>query len=174
MNKKTLKLMFSLSIIIFSIACGGSEEQDLTTEDGGVLKSRIINPYNTHSVSDFEIAGLKKPKSLQADAIDKKTGEPITPGAKEIYLGFYKSSLGPKDVEIRIYESHDEALTYGVPSAEKTISTVVAFTNALIETTSAESATSTAGYGAYVVLGNTIMICQSQIEVCDELIASLK
>ena len=118
--------MFSLSIIIFSIACGGSEEQDLTTEDGGVLKSRIINPDNTHSVSDFEIAGLKKPKSLQADAIDKKTGEPITPGAKEIYLGFYKSSLGPKDVEIRIYESHDEALTYGVPSAEKTISTVVA------------------------------------------------
>ena len=174
MNKKTLKLMFSLSIIIFSIACGGSEEQDLTTEDGGVLKSRIINPDNTHSVSDFEIAGLKKPKSLQADAIDKKTGEPITPGAKEIYLGFYKSSLGPKDVEIRIYESHDEALTYGVPSAEKTISTVVAFTNALIETTSAESATSTAGYGAYVVIGNTIMICQSQIEVCDELIASLK
>ena len=174
MIKKTLKLSFSLSIIIFSIACGSSEEQDLTTEDGGVLKSRVINPSDIHTISDFEIAGLKKPKSLQADAVDKKTGEQITPSATEIYLGFYKSSLGPKDIEIRIYESHDDAITYGVPSAEKTISTVVAFTNALIETTSAESATSTAGYGAYVVIGNTIMICQSQIEVCDELITSLK
>ena len=174
MNKKTFNLIFLLLTIIFLIACGGSKDQGLTTEDGGVLKSRVINPDSTHSVSEFEIAGLKKPKSLQVDAVDKKTGEPITPGAIEIYLGFYKSSIGPKDIEIRIYKSHDEALTYGVPSAEKTISTVLAFTNALIETTSAESATSTAGYGAYVVVGNAIMICQSQIEVCDELIASLK
>jgi hypothetical protein len=69
MIKKTLKLSFSLSIIIFSIACGSSEGQDLTTEDGGVLKSRVINPSDIHTISDFEIAGLKKPKSLQADAV---------------------------------------------------------------------------------------------------------
>ena len=44
----------------------------------------------------------------------------------------------------------------------------------MIETTSAESTTSTAGYGAYVVIGNAIMICQGQIEVCDELIDDMK
>ena len=60
-----------------------------------------------------------------------------------------------------------------MPTAEKTISTVVAFTNALIETTSAESTTTTAGFGAYIVTGNSIIICQSQIEVCDELLEGL-
>ena len=29
-------------------------------------------------------------------------------------------------------------------------------------------------YGAYIVSGNTIMLCQVQIEVCDELVAGLK
>ena len=82
--------------------------------------------------------------------------------------------MGPKDVEVRFYKSHSDAITYGVPTAEKTINTIVAFTNALIETKSAESATSTSGYGAYIVTGNVIMICQGQIEVCDELLDILK
>jgi len=106
--------------------------------------------------------------------VDKKTGEKITPEATEVHLGFFKSSLGPKDVEVRFYKSHSDAITYGVPTAEKTINTVIAFTNALIEVKSSESATSTAGYGAYVVAGNAIVICQGQIEVCDELIANIK
>ena len=133
-----------------------------------------ISQENNYSISDFEGAGLKKPKSLKADAVDKKTGEAITPKATEVYLGFYKSSLGPKDIEVRFYESHSDAVNYGIDTAEETINAVVAFTNALIETTSAESTTSTAGYGAYVVIGNAIMICQGQIEVCDELIDDMK
>ena len=169
------KILIILSIVILIVGCGGnSDELSLSEEDGGILTSRIINEQSTYAISDFEAAGLKKPKSLKADAVDKKTGEAITPQATEVHLGFFKSSLGPKDVEVRFYKSHSDAITYGVPTAEKTINTIVAFTNALIEVKSSESATSTAGYGAYIVTGNAIMICQGQIEVCDELLDGLK
>ena len=100
----------------------------------------------------------------------KKTGEAITPEATEVHLGFFKSSMGPKDVEVRFYKSHSDAITYGVPPAEKTIITVVAFTNALTRESPVDS---TSKFGAYLVTGNAIMICQSQIEVCDELAEGL-
>ena len=172
---KLLTLLILIATLILFTGCSiNSDELDLSSEDGGILTSRITNEGSIYVIADFEEAGLKKPKSLKADAVDKKTGEAITPEATEVHFGFFKSSLGPKDVEVRFYKSHSDAITYGVPTAEKTISTVVAFTNALIETKSAESATSTSGYGAYIVTGNTIMICQGQIEVCDELLDRLK
>tara|TARA_Y100001970_G_C13917354_1_gene691657 strand:+ start:179 stop:694 length:516 start_codon:yes stop_codon:yes gene_type:complete len=169
------KISFIILLTFFIVSCGDSASDESSGKnESGIITSRIINEQSIYNISDFESAGLKKPKSLKADAVDKKTGEAITPKAQEIHLGFFKSSLGPKDVEVRIYESHYDAIEYGIPTAEKTISTVVAFTNALIETTSAESATSTAGFGAYVVTGNVIIICQSQIEVCDELLKEIK
>ena len=168
MKINTLILVTSLSIITI-LGCGNNDNSDFS--EAGIVTSKIINEENNYSISDFEGAGLKKPKPLKADAVDKKTGEAITPKATEVYLGFYKSSFGPKDIEVRFYESHSDAINYGVDTAEETINAVVAFTNALIETTSAESTT---GYGAYVVIGNAIMICQGQIEVCEELIDDMK
>jgi len=173
MYLKTLILITALSCIAI-LSCGDSAGSNSSSGDDGIVTSRVVNESNTYSISVFEEAGLKKPKSLKADAVDKKTGEAITPEATEVHLGFFKSSLGPKDVEVRFYKSHSDALTYGVTTAEKTINTVIAFTNALIEVKSSESATSSAGYGAYVVTGNAIVICQGQIEVCDELIANIK
>ena len=165
------KILIILSIVILVAGCGGnSDELSLSEEDGGILTSRIINEQSTYAISDFEAAGLKKPKSLKADAVDKKTGEAITPEATEVHFGFFKSSLGPKDVEVRFYKSHSDAITYGVPLAEKTIITVVAFTNALTRESPVDS---TSKFGAYLVTGNAIMICQGQIEVCDELAEGL-
>jgi len=173
-KNKFILIAFSLIIILGSYGCGGSSnELSIGDEDGGILTSRIANEGSIYVIADFVAAGLKKPKSLKSDAVDKKTGEAITPEATEVHLGFFKSSMGPKDVEVRFYKSHSDAITYGVPAAEKTINTVLAFTNALIEVKSSESATSTAGYGAYIVTGNVIMICQGQIEVCDEVAAGL-
>ena len=169
-----MKKLIILIAVITILGCGENNvEENSSKNETGIVTSRIANEGSKYIISDFESAGLKKPKSLKADAVDKKTGEAITPKALEVHLGFFKSSLGPKDVEVRLYESHADALTHGVPTAEKTISTVVAFTNALIETTSAESTTTTAGFGAYIVTGNSIIICQSQIEVCDELLEGL-
>ena len=169
-DKLLTLLILIATLILFTGCSSNSDELDLISEDGGILTSRITNEGSIYVIADFEEAGLKKPKSLKADAVDKKTGEAITPEATEVHFGFFKSSLGPKDVEVRFYKSHSDAITYGVPPAEKTIITVVAFTNALTRESPVDS---TSKFGAYLVTGNAIMICQSQIEVCDELAEGL-
>ena len=167
-----LKLFFItiLLSVMFVFACGESDSGESNTNEDGIVTSRIINNDMVHTIADFETAGLKKPKSIQADAVDKKTGEPITPNAKEIHVGFFKSTMGPKDIELRIYSSHQEALDFGVSPAEKTI-------NAAVEAGGAVKGAGTfakSSYGAYIVSGNAIMLCQVQIEVCDELAEGLK
>ena len=155
---------------MFVFSCGENDSGESNTNEDGIVTSRIINNDMVHTIADFETAGLKKPKSIQADAIDKKTGEPITPNAKEIHVGFFKSTMGPKDIELRIYSSHQEALDFGVSPAEKTI-------NAAVEAGGAVKGAGTfakSSYGAYIVSGNAIMLCQVQIEVCDELAEGLK
>ena len=161
-------ILFISMISLLLISCGGEASEN--SDDGGIVTSRVLNENSSYSISDFENAGLKKPKSIQADAVDKKTGERITPEATEVHVGFFKSSLGPKDIEVRFYSSHEDAKTYGVPPAEITI-------NAAVEAGGAVKGAGTfakSSYGAYIVSGNTVMLCQVQIEVCDELVAGLK
>ena len=167
-----LKLFFItiLLLVMFIFACGENNSSESNTNEDGIVTSRIINNDILHTITDFEAAGLKKPKSIKADAIDKKTGEPITPNAMEIHVGFFKSTMGPKDIELRIYSSHQDALDFGVNPAEKTI-------NAAVEAGGAVKGAGTfakSSYGAYLVSGNAIMLCQVQIEVCDELAEGLK
>ena len=122
-----LKIFFItvLLSVSFIFGCGETDTGESNTNEDGIVTSRVINNDIVHTITDFEDAGLKKPKSIQADAVDKKTGEPITPNAKEIHVGFFKSTMGPKDIELRIYSSHQEALDYGVNPAEKTINAAV-------------------------------------------------
>ena len=167
-----LKIFFItvLLSVSFIFGCGETDTGESNTNEDGIVTSRVINNDIVHTITDFEDAGLKNPKSIQADAVDKKTGEPITPNAKEIHVGFFKSTMGPKDIELRIYSSHQEALDYGVNPAEKTI-------NAAVEAGGAVKGAGTfakSSYGAYIVSGNAIMLCQVQIEVCDELAEGLK
>ena len=169
-STKLLILVIVLLLSFLFISCSSDGSSDESSEDGGIVTSRIKNENSNHSISDYENAGLKKPKSIKADAVDKKTGERITPEATEVHVGFFKSSLGPKDIEVRFYQSHEDALNYGVPPAETTI-------NAAVEAGGAVKGAGTfakSSYGAYIVSGNTIMLCQVQIEVCDELVAGLK
>ena len=167
-----LKIFFItvLLSVMFIFGCGETDTSESNTNEDGIITSRVINNDMVHTIADFEAAGLKKPKSIQADAVDKKTGEPITPNATEIHVGFFKSTMGPKDIELRIYSSHQEALDFGVDPAEKTI-------NAAVEAGGAVKGAGTfakSSYGAYIVSGNAIMLCQVQIEVCDELAEGLK
>jgi len=169
---KNLKLLVSVTLLSVSIiiACGESSTDESSTNEDGIVTSRIINEGNIYTIDDFQVAGLKKPKSIKADAVDKKTGEAITPNAEEIHVGFFKSSMGPKDIELRIYSSHQDALDYGVSPAEKTISAAVEAGGAV----KGAGTFAKSSYGAYVVTGNAIILCQVQIEVCDELSEGLK
>ena len=167
-----LKIFFItvLLSVMFIFGCGETDTSESNTNEDGIVTSRVINNDMVHTIADFEAAGLKKPKSIQADAVDKKTGEPITPNATEIHVGFFKSTMGPKDIELRIYSSHQEALDFGVEPAEKTINTAVEAGGAV----KGAGTFAKSSYGAYIVSGNAIMLCQVQIEVCDELAEGLK
>ena len=57
-------------------------------------------------MDDVKAAGLKGIKEFKTDAVDKKTGEALTPGATEIVLGFFKGPSGPKDIEVRFYSNN--------------------------------------------------------------------
>lgn len=164
---------FSFVMILLLVSCGGSEEKSSGSDilsDEGLVIGRIINEESTHVLANYETAGLKKPRSIQADAVDKKTGSPVTPNATEIYVGFYKSTMGPKDVEVRFYATHADAITDGQPPADKTIA-------AGHEAGGAVKGAGTfakSSYGAYIISGNVVVLCQVQIEVCDELVAGLE
>ena len=171
----SIKNFFPLLIILsifFSISCSSSSSPciDSTKNDDEIITSKICYPEKTFTVADFEAAGLKKPKSLKADAVDKKTGERITPEATEAHIGFYKSTMGPKDIELRFYKNHHDALKHGVPVAEKTISVPSEAGGAV----KGAGTFAKSSYGAYSVIGNVIMLCQVQIEVCDELVNGIE
>ena len=69
-----LKIFFVtvLLSVMFIFACGESDSGESNTNEDGIVTSRIINNDMLHTIDDFEAAGLKKPRSIQADAVDKK------------------------------------------------------------------------------------------------------
>ena len=52
---------------LFLFACGESSSDQSSTNEDGIITSRIINGNNTYSISHYEEAGLKKPKSIKAN-----------------------------------------------------------------------------------------------------------
>ena len=172
---KKVFTFFTILSAFFLISCSTNSEnsspcKESTKNDDEIITSKICYPEKSYTITDFETAGLKKPKSLKADAVDKKTGERITPEATEVHLGFYKSTMGPKDIELRFYKNHQDALKHGVPVAEKTISVPSEAGGAV----KGAGTFAKSSYGAYAVVGNVIMLCQVQIEVCDELVSEME
>ena len=96
MYLKTLILIVALSFITI-LSCGDSADSSSSSGDEGIVTSRVVNESSTYSISAFEEAGLKKPKSLKADAVDKKTGEAITPkaGVSSLIPRFIPSQENP-------------------------------------------------------------------------------
>ena len=162
---RRIKLIFLIVIAVLGCSNDNLNRSDIsksiTSEQisDGIITSRIINQDKRYSVEDFKITGLKNPNKLRADAIDKK-GNLIVPEAKEIWHGFFNK----KDIELRFYKTYQDAFEYGIPPAEKTISAPVRGVG---------KTTYTSQYGAYIVTGNLIILCELQIEVCDELIAKI-
>ena len=174
LKNKFLPLLLILSTLFF-LACSSNSEtsgpcEESSKNDDEIITSKICYPEKTYTLADFEVAGLKKPKSLKADAVNKKTGERITPEAIEAHIGFFKSTMGPKDIELRFYKNHQDALEFGVPVAEETISIPSEAGGAV----KGAGTFAKSSYGAYTVTGNVIMLCQVQIEVCNELVNGLK
>lgn len=167
--KKTSPFVLFLVIvaIAFVVSCGSTDDESadspvdqemteivdedavVTIGDRAELRA-YTRPSSVFTVDDFIEAGWKKNKEYPLDTLPEATGA---------YFGFYNR----KDIEIRVYPSHDVAMVAGRESAETAIKT---------EKLSGRGAgfSSVTLYGAFVVAGNTVMLCEISVTDCTDLL----
>jgi len=104
-------------------------------------------------VEDFTAAGWKKKKQYPTDTV---------PGATDIWYGFFDQ----KNIEIRFYPSHEAALTQGVETAKSEVKKPV-------RTGGVRYGGMLHSYQAYLVAGNTVMLCELELSVCQRLVENL-
>lgn len=110
-------------------------------------------PSSIFTIDDFINAGWKQNKEFSVETL---------PQAEGAWFGFYNR----KDIEIRIYPSHEIAMVAGVESAETALET---------EKISGRGAGFSAVtlYGAYIIAGNTVMLCEVSIQDCIDLLEQI-
>ncbi len=159
--------MLVLTVASFVIGCGSASDEPGDGGDGesavaAVDENAVVTigdraelrastrPGSVFTIDDFIEAGWKKNKEWPLDTLPEATGA---------YFGFYNR----KDIEIRVYPSHDVAMAAGRESAEMAIET---------EKLSGRGAgfSSVTLYGAYVVAGNTVMLCEISVTDCTDLL----
>tara|TARA_S200000501_G_scaffold331209_1_gene333048 strand:- start:505 stop:1029 length:525 start_codon:yes stop_codon:yes gene_type:complete len=165
-----IKNMF-IGIILSSLfvaACGSSDGES-SSEDDGPKYFEIINSGKSYTMADVKAAGLKGIKEFKTDAVDKKTGEPITPGATDIALGFFKGPSGPKDIEVRFYNSHQEAVDLGQAPAELVTDKPSNLVGNSSVSTLADGGVGMKGstkFGGYAIDGNVVILCERELQAC--------
>ena len=136
---------------------GGGELAVVSVDENAVVaigdRSELrasTRPNSTFAVDDFIEAGWKKNKEYPLDTLPEATGA---------YFGFYNR----KDIELRFYPSHGVAMSAGKDSAEGAIKT---------EKLSGRGAgfSSVTLYGAYLVAGNVVMLCELSVQDCTDLL----
>ncbi len=157
------------TMLLLAIACGGVEDDGNDGSDGNgqppaaqVDEDAVVpigdrpelrastRPSTTFNVDQFIEVGWKKNKEWDLDSL---------PEANGAYYGFYNR----KDVELRFYPSHESAMSVGKDAAEEAIQT---------EKLSGRGAgfSSVTLYGAYVVAGNVVMLCEFSVTDCTDLL----
>lgn len=119
----------------------------------------VMHPNETFTTESFTAAGWKKSKEYDTATV---------PESNEIWYGFFNQ----KDIEIRFYSSHEDALEFGVSAAEGSIEGAVKRSKGgnLLDF----SGGSFTGYADFLVAGNAILLCEFDRARCDELVANLK
>ncbi len=107
-------------------------------------------PSSVFEADDFIEAGWKKNKEYPLEML---------PEATAALFGFYNR----KDIELRFYPSYEVAMGAGKESAEAAIKT---------EKVSGRGAgfSSVTLYGAYLIAGNVVMLCEFSVQDCTDLL----
>ena len=157
-------IYINIALIIFLISCGGSEAEIPTVNK--------INPID--SIFNYESltnSGFKKSKSYKIDEL---------PEANSAYYGWKEvGSEGRKDFEIRIYDTHQDAVEFGKFFADEATGE-----DAIIRKSDASwkegikdrrtistptdggsigaaiGSKSSPKYGDYIIYGNLIILCE--------------
>ena len=132
------------------------------------VEYKIYKDDSIYSVSDFlNIPRVKKSNEFPVDLKDDNE-DLITPNAIGIYTMFYRhTNLGSLDLELRLYSNNKDAIEFGKKSAEKSISTVALTIGGHVRSEKYL-------YDAYVLKGNSILLCQNSLAICDEIYKDIK
>ena len=163
-----IQVIFAALILLGTLGGCNSGDDQISTNSGASSESPselldqiegkwLITQTDRHySVEDFLAIGWKKSKQLEVETL---------PESVDAWYGFYMQ----KDIELRIYDSHEAALTHGVPPAQETIKkdAGVRIGAATVWTVNI------ALYGAYAVAGNVVMMCELELASCEALINAM-
>ena len=164
-NKFRVRLILAAAfpailILVAGLACKSSEAEtvgdvlDPSQSEGSV---QVLEPNGSFTVDDVVAAGWKKSKELSAETL---------PDATSVWYGFYNQ----RDVEVRIYESHEAAKNSGTGPADEA-------TGRGKPDRTGEGAgffTTRMSYSTYAIVGNLILMCELDIEDCQGLFDNIK
>ena len=160
-NIKFLVLLVVLAAIsIPAVACGSSNGDESVSDS--VIESDVVPdvdpikitlPDGVFTADDVEAAGWKNSKELSPETL---------PGATSVWYGFYQQ----RDVEVRVYESHETAKNVGTGPADD-----VTGRGKPDRTGEGAGFVSTRmSYSTYAIVGNLILMCELEIEDCQGLL----
>jgi hypothetical protein len=155
-SKKYFGMLLFVSLMVIGLAACGSGDStadSVSTNNDGEEVAPVLRIDDTFTVENFEAAGFKLSKEFDTETV---------PLATNVYYGF----ASRRDIEIRKYASHADAMSAGVESALAILGRSPASNSAGGIITSGNNRTS---YHAYLVAGNVVMLCQTDISACEDL-----
>jgi len=170
-----LLVLVFLSVVV--VACGsesggGAGDSPGSNTGGGSeagpLVRKIIDTGATYTLEDFKSVGFKKGKTYDVEGLEK---------AVSAFYGFHgPDPYNRQEYEVRFYESHADAVEYGIPMADEVTGEGaelreedVTWTEGLKERRQClglgthshhTHSCNTAKHAAYVVRGNFVLLCQ--------------
>ena len=160
---KTALALASGILIALLAACGGSSSGDSDTPD--VEYQRVITTDKTFTIADVKALGYKAAKSYDVTEL---------PDASGAYYGFWTPTekTSPVDFEVRVYPTHDIAVTSGTALADEGSgddavlnSSKATWDEGLLDRRrvvgpGASQGTGVPRYQDYMILGNIIVLCE--------------
>jgi len=141
--------------VLIVASCGSGDTNDsISTFNNGEETAPVLRIDETFTIENFEVAGFKLSKEFDTDTV---------PLATNVYYGF----ADRRDIEIRKYGSHADAMSAGVESALTVLGRSPNSNSGGGIITSGGNRTS---YHAYLVAGNMVLLCQTDISVCEDLV----
>ena len=151
---------------LLAAACGSEDESPaaIDTGTGGATAETVVDeeafpilrPTGVYTVDDLVSAGWKKSKQYETETV---------PGATDIWLGFFNA----KDIEVRFYESHEDAASQGITSAEEATERPARKGGGV----KGAGTFAITKYPAYLVVGNVVMLCELEVATCQSLVDKL-
>jgi len=151
---KSVLLVLAVVVMFAVLSCGDSGEpiasENVSVDEKGVRL--VTRPEASYTIDDLTAVGFKK---------NRQFGLETVPGSIDIWYGFFNQ----RDIEVRFYSSHADAISVGTEPAEVIIARTAGQRDPLIPVVNL--------YPAYAIVGNMIMLCERQISTCEDLIAVL-